>query len=275
MSRRDPETEPRAFLGAELQRGRIAAGFTSQEALAGRLGFDRSVIGKAETGERPPTPEVLAAWCAACNLDPDLFARMAALARNSDGPVPTWFEGWLEAERDARMLRLWAPLLIPGLLQTAEYARAVFAATGMGEDATEESVAVRLGRQAILDRPSPPQLVIVLDESVVRRLIGSPQIMADQLTLVAGLSERSDISVQVFPAETGASAGLGGMLEIASSEGGPETLLMAAAVEDITTESRSMLSRAASIFERVQADALPRTASRTLIREAAAKWEAP
>ena len=136
MTRRDPETEPRAFLGAELLRGRIAAGVTTQEALAGRLGFDRTVIGKAETGDRPPTPDVLAAWCHACHLDPDLFARMAALARNSDGPVPTWFEGWLEAERDAQMLRLWAPLPIPGLPQTAEYARAVFLATGKRRSAT-------------------------------------------------------------------------------------------------------------------------------------------
>jgi transcriptional regulator with XRE-family HTH domain len=272
MTRRDPETEPRAFLGAELQRGRIAAGFTSQEALAGRLGFDRSVVGKAETGERPPTPEVLAAWCHACALDPDLFARMAALARNSDGPVPTWFEGWLEAEHDARMLRLWAPLLIPGLLQTAEYVRAMFVAAGRSEDVTEKAVTVRLERQAILDRPSPPQLVVVLDESVLHRLIGSPPVMADQLAHVADQSERPDISVQVVPAATGGTAGLGGMFEMASSEGGPEVVLMATAIEDVTTESRSIVGRAAGTFVRIQADALPRAASRVLIREAAERW---
>jgi hypothetical protein len=217
---------------------------------------------------------VLAAWCAACNLDPDLFARMAALARNSDGPVPTWFEGWLEAERDARMLRLWAPLLIPGLLQTADYARAVFLATGMNEDASEEHVAVRLGRQAILDRPSPPQLVVVLDESVLQRLIGSPQVMADQLAHVADQSERPDISVQVVPAATGGNAGLGGLLELASSEGGPEIIVMGTAVDDVTTETRSLVGRAAGIFVRIQADALPRAASRALIREAAEQWKA-
>ena len=59
MARRDPDTDPRAFLGRELRRARVAAGFSSQEALAARLGFDRTVIAKAETGDRVPTDEVI------------------------------------------------------------------------------------------------------------------------------------------------------------------------------------------------------------------------
>jgi transcriptional regulator with XRE-family HTH domain len=273
MARRDPETEPRAFLGAELQRGRVAAGFISQDALAGQLGFDRSVIGKAETGERPPTPEVLAAWCEACRLDGDLFGRLAALARRADGPVPSWFESWLEAEGEAHMLRLWSPVLVPGLLQTAGYARALFLATGLDEDAAEEHVAVRLGRQVILDRARPPHVVAVLDESVLRRLIGSPQIMADQLAHVAELSERPGVSVQVIPSAAGASAGLSGAFDLASGDGAPEVLRMEA-VEDVATDSRLLVRKAASIFVRVQADALPRAASRALTREAAEQWKA-
>jgi hypothetical protein len=53
MARRDPETHPAAFLGDELRRARVAAGFSSQDALAARLGFDRTVVAKAETGQRP------------------------------------------------------------------------------------------------------------------------------------------------------------------------------------------------------------------------------
>jgi transcriptional regulator with XRE-family HTH domain len=126
MAKRDPETDPRARLGDELRRARAAAGFSSQEALAAKLGFDRTVIAKAETGDRPPTPEVLAAWCQACGIDAEFFERWAVVARRADGPVPTWFEDWLKAEGEAQSLRLWSPLLIPGLLQTAEYARALF-----------------------------------------------------------------------------------------------------------------------------------------------------
>jgi transcriptional regulator with XRE-family HTH domain len=273
VARRDPETEPRAFLGSELQRGRIAAGFSSQDALASKLGFDRSVIGKAETGERPPTPEVLAAWCEACRLDGDLLARLAALARRADGPVPSWFESWLEAEGEAHMLRLWSPVLVPGLLQTAGYARALFLATGLSEDAAGEHVLVRLGRQAIFDRAVPPHVVVVLDESVLHRLIGSPQVMADQLAHIAEMCERPWISVQMLPSATGASAGLSGGLDLASGDGAPEVLRMEA-VEDVITESRSLVRKAANIFVRVQADALPRAASRALILEAAEQWKA-
>ncbi len=125
----DPASNPAAFLGAELGRARVAAGFASQEALAVRLGYDRTVIAKAETGERPSTPEVADA------LESELFTggpsglvgRLAALARRADGPVPAWFEDWLEAEREALTLRYWQPIIVPGLFQTAEYARGVAA----------------------------------------------------------------------------------------------------------------------------------------------------
>jgi transcriptional regulator with XRE-family HTH domain len=270
----DPERNPAGFLGAELRRARVAAGYSSQEALAARLGYDRSVIAKAETGERPPSPEVADA------LEAELFpagpsgfvGRLAALARRAGGPVPSWFESWLEAERDAHMLRLWSPVLVPGLLQTAGYARALFLATGLDEDAALEHVAVRLDRQAILERPRPPHVVAVLDQSVLDRLIGSPQVMADQLMHIAELSERPDVSVQVIPGETGANAGLSGAFDLASSDGGPEVVRMEA-VEDVTVESRSLVRKAANIFVRVQADALPRAASRTLILEAAEQWK--
>lgn len=170
------------------------------------------------------------------------------------------------------MLRLWSPVLVPGLLQTPGYARALFLAAGFDEEAAQEHVSVRLGRQAILERPHPSHVVVVLDESVLHRLIGSPQVMADQLTHIAEVSERPDISVQVIPSDTGANAGLSGAFDLASGDGGPEVLRMEA-VEDVTAESRSLVRKAANIFVRVQADALPRAASRTLILEAAERWK--
>ena len=156
----DPDSNPAAFLGAELRRARVAAGFASQEALAARLGYDRSVIAKAETGERPPTPEVADA------LDAELFpgglagfvGRLAKLARRADGPVPAWFEDWLQAEREAVTLRYWQPIIIPGLFQTAEYARALLLAgqTGTSDEAIGALVAARMPRRAIFDKPDPP-----------------------------------------------------------------------------------------------------------------------
>jgi len=275
MARRDPETNPAAFLGGELRRARVTAGFSSQDALAAKLGFDRTVIAKAETGERPPTVDVLFAWCQACDLDDELFGRLAVLARRADGPVPTWFEDWLQAEGEAQSLRIWSPMLIPGLLQTAEYARALFLAaqSDTSDDVIDALVAARLERQAILDRADPPDLVVVLDEAVLHRLIGSPQVMHDALVRVAELSQRPYVVVQMVPASNGANAGLSGAFGIAAADGMPETLQMDG-VEDWTTEKRSLVRKAAVAFDRVRGDALPRDASRDLILKVAdEKWK--
>jgi transcriptional regulator with XRE-family HTH domain len=272
MATRDPETNPAAFLGAELRRARAAAGFSSQEALAAKLGFDRTVVAKAETGERPPTAEVLAAWCEACHLDDDLFARLAVLARRADGPVPTWFEDWLRAEGEAHTLRIWQPLIIPGLLQTAEYARALFLAAGADDTRADDLVAPRLERQLIIDCAEPPHIVAVLDESALRRLVGSPAIMYEQLTHLADSAGRPNVSVEVVPASTGANAGLSGGFQLASCDGAPDVLNMNG-VEDVTEERRALVRQATRIFDLVRADALPRAASRALILEAAEQWK--
>ena len=272
MARGDPETSAPAFLGDELRRARVAAGFSSQEALATRLGFDRTVVAKAETGDRPPTAEVLAAWCAACQVDADMFGRLAVLARRAEGPVPTWFEDWLRAEGEAHTLRIWQPLIIPGLVQTPEYARALFLAAGADETRADELVALRMERQSVLDRPEPPHLVTVLDESALRRLVGSPPVMYEQLIHLASMAERPGVSVEIVPASTGANAGLSGGFQLASCDGAPDVLYMNG-VEDVTEERRSLVRHAIRIFDLVRADALPRTASRALILEAAEQWK--
>jgi ribosome-binding protein aMBF1 (putative translation factor) len=95
----DPQTNAAAFLGAELRRARPAAGITSQDKLAQMLGYDRSVIAKAETGERPPSEDVMKALVKALGLD-QVVTRLASLARQSTG-IPAWFLDWVGIERDA------------------------------------------------------------------------------------------------------------------------------------------------------------------------------
>jgi transcriptional regulator with XRE-family HTH domain len=274
MAARDPETNPAVFFGKELQRARIAAGFKSQDALAVRLGFDRTVITKAESGARPPSDDVLAAWCEACELDADLFSRLVLLARSGDGPIPKWFETWLDVERDAASLWIWSLAVVTGLLQTADYARALLLAeqTDVSDDKIDALVTARLDRQVILDSADPPHIVIVLDEAVLHRLIGSPQVMHDQLMHVADLSERPTIVVQVIPSSIGANAGFGGGFAIARTEGAPDVLLMEG-IEDQTTERRALVRKAEAVFDRLRGDALTRIQSRELIRKAAQEWK--
>jgi transcriptional regulator with XRE-family HTH domain len=219
-------------LGAELRRARLAAGFSGQDALAAQLAFDRSVIAKAETGDRPPSADVLAAWCSVTGLDAEHYGRLALLARRADGAVPTWFEGWLEAEREAHTLRVWSPLLVPGLLQTPGYARTLFLAAQFTDDEADELTDTRLARQAILERPDPPQVTLVLDETVLHRQIGSSvtmaeqlEHMAEQLEHIAGAAEIRNVNIHVLPASD-ANAGLSGSFSIAGADSLPETLLM-------------------------------------------------
>ena len=272
--KRDPKTNPKALLGKRLRMGRISAGFASQEALAARLGFDRSVIAKAETGDRPPTPEVLSAWCEACALDLDLYEDLAELARSSDGPVPTWFESWLEAERDALMLRYWSPIIVPAIFETAQYRHAVIMAGGSDPERADELVAATIERQRALSRPDPPEVVAVLHESVLRRLIGSPEVMHDQMTHLADMASRPNISVHVVPSSVGAHAGLSGDISLASGDGTPDVLHTDAVPEGHTTETRSLVRRAAVTFERIRRDALPCAQSGDLIlRTADEVWK--
>lgn len=160
---------------------------------------------------------------------------------------------------------------MPGLLQTAEYARALFLAAGADEEPAEQMVVARLDRHAILDRPDPPHIVVVLDEAVLHRLIGTPAVMADQLAHLASMSERLHVSVHVLPV-TGANAGLSGAFDLASVDGTPDTLRMEG-VEDQTTENRALVRKAAILFDLVRRDALPRVPSRALILEAAEQWK--
>lgn len=271
MARRDPETDPRAFLGAELTRARKAAGFSSQDALAAKLGFDRTVIAKAETGDRPPTDDVLDAWADACDLDRELFGRWAVFARRTDGPVPSWFESWLAAEETAAMLKYWSPIIMTPIFQTADYARALLLAaqTDTSDEAIDALVAAKLARATILDRADPPDVVALIDEHVLNRLIGSAEVMHDQLVHVADLAERSYICVQVVPAIVGATAGLGGDINLASSDGMPDVLHTDAVPEGHTAETRSVVRKATVAFERIRGYALPRAESRDLIMKVA------
>ena len=149
----DPSAGPLQFFGAELRRARTAAGL-SQDQLGQRLGYSGAQVGKVETGERAPAQDFAEACDQAFPDAGGLFGRIYQLARRWDGGYPSWFAEWIDSERRATSLRWWEPLLIPGLLQTADYARAILAADPeTAEDQLDELVAARLERQAILDRP--------------------------------------------------------------------------------------------------------------------------
>jgi transcriptional regulator with XRE-family HTH domain len=266
----DATRSPTAFFGAELRRARLAAALT-QDQLGRELSFSGDLVGKVETAERGPTPD-FAAGCDRVFPQLDgLFSRLVSLARRWDGPYPQWFHDWLEAEQEATSLRWWEPMLVPGLLQTPGYARALFQAwqSGSSDDELDELVSGRIERQNILDRQKPPELWAVIDEAVLHRLIGSPKITYDQLLHLADASCRPSITVQVVPAEVGAHAGLLGAFIIAGFDGSPSILYAETAVEAQTIERSALVSKASLAFDRLRSEALPRGASRDLIGKVA------
>jgi transcriptional regulator with XRE-family HTH domain len=266
----DPSAGPLDFFGAELRRWRTAAAL-SQEQLGQRVGYTGSQVGKVETGERAPSPDFARRCDQALTDAGGLFARLYALARRWDGGYPSWFAGWIQAERRATSLCWWEPLIVPGLLQTADYARALFVAwrSAGGDDELDELVGARIERQSVLEPPKPAELWVILDEAVLHRCIGSRKIMYDQLAQLARMSDRANITIQVVPAGVGAHVGLLGAFAIASAGGAPATVYMESPDQGQTTELPSVVAKVSKTFDMLRAEALPRGASRDLIRKVA------
>jgi transcriptional regulator with XRE-family HTH domain len=261
----DPSAGPLNFFGAELRRARAAAGL-SQEQLGQRVGYSAAQVGKVETGDRAPSLDFAQGCDQALPAAGGLFARIYALARRWDGGHPSWFTQWIEAEQRATSLCSWEPLIVPGLLQTPDYARAILAADpDTTEDELEELVSARMARQAIFDRARPPALWAVIDEAVLHRLIGSRKIMYDQLLHLADTSCHPSITIQIVPSGIGAHAGLLGGFAIASVGTAPGTVYMESPDQGQTTEKPSVAGKLSLTFGTLRADALPRGASRDLI----------
>jgi transcriptional regulator with XRE-family HTH domain len=276
MTRRNPETNAAAFLGDELRRARLASGFSSQEALAAKLGFDRTVVAKAETGERPPTIDVLATWCQACGLDYALFTRLGILARRAEGPLPEWFQDWVaNGEQAAVRLRWFEPLVVPGLLQTAEYARALLAGRiGNHVADVDERVTARIDRQAVITRDGDPaELLAVIDDGVLRRAVGGAKVMAEQIGQLIVAAGWPNVVLQVIPADTAVHDGLnGGGFAIADFEDGPGMGYLETPLRGQPVTGHKEVTALAIAFDRLRAEALPRGASLALLEEAAETW---
>ena len=170
------------------------------------------------------------------------------------------------------------PLLIPGLLQTEGYIRAVHEAWRPvdGNVKIDAEVAARLERQTILDRELPPSLGVVIDESVLYRPIGGPAVMRDQLAHLLDMSERPRVSVQVVPTDTGAHVGLqGGFAILPFSGNAPGMVYFESPDRGETTQDAKRLARVTVTYDTLRDNALSARASRDLIRKVAHETWSP
>ncbi|MDT0572185.1 helix-turn-helix transcriptional regulator [Streptomyces sp. DSM 3412] len=208
----DPSSSPRALLGAELRHARERAGL-SQEDLGQRLFVSGSFVGQLEAAVRRMQPEIARLIDVALDTG-DFFLRNCQATAKSK--YPEHFAEAADAEAEATEIREYAPLLIPGLLQTAEYARAVFRAyqPTAPQRVVDDLVTARMERVRILDDPADPLLWVVLDEAALRRTTGGPKVMTEALRHIAGMIHQSRAIVQVLPFDSGAHASMEGSIKL-------------------------------------------------------------
>lgn len=268
-----PDTSTSAALGQQLRFSRVSAGFGTQYALADKLRCHPTIVTKAETGSQIPAEHVYRAWIAECGINGQLRAAIDALwilARNQVDPGHARAVPYYETEATAHTLRYWAPLLIPGSVQTEDYARSVFSAWRHPPDIVEESVKLRMDRQSVLGDDGP-SVTLVLWEPVLRHLVGSPHVMHGQIGKLIRLFEHRRINVHVLPSSIGENMGMGGAINLATTDD-DEVLIIEGFSEDFVTSEPARVRAAATTFDGVRADALNRADSLDVLTEAMERW---
>jgi transcriptional regulator with XRE-family HTH domain len=271
---RDPESDPIAALGEELERLRLAAGISTQDALARKVNFGREAITKVESGAEVPSDNLYQKWLEACRASDEtrrFLDRMLADARRARSRLPQSIETWIGNEAKAVFLRLWGLLIIPAQLQTREYAHAMLLTTGKGEDWAAEQAGIRIGRQGTLDDPDPAHVTAVIHQHALHNLVGTPEVMIAQLEHLLDLSRQYNVHIQVVR-DTGYFVGTDGAFEIASGDEIPDTLLMLNMREQ-ATEDRALARTALAVFDEIRSYALSAEDSRALISEAIERWK--
>jgi transcriptional regulator with XRE-family HTH domain len=266
---------PAQVFGAMLKSFRTQSGLSSDQ-LGSRIHMSGSQIRKVEEGSRTLSRGLVEA----CEDIPELGCGGALirlygiLEGRLKRPYPGWFAEWPEHEAAAKRLRSFELVVVPGLLQTEDYARAILG-TGVDLTADElaEAVAARMDRQAILERDSPPELWVIMDETVLRRTVGSAATMRKQFEHLADAARRPRIVVQVIPLDGGAHQGLnGGAFVIADFEDAATLAYQDTAVAGQIVADASEAEALTVAWDTLRLEALPRAASLSLIEEVARSW---
>jgi transcriptional regulator with XRE-family HTH domain len=252
----------------EMLRLAMSQAGQTMESLAGRVGVDPKTVSRWVNTGRVPHPRTRMRVAAvlrreAAELWPEPF-------RRRDMP---WFRPWVGLERDATSLRSYEPLLVPGLLQTEAYARAVLRVGGLLSEVEVEQLLVgRMARQEILSGDRPPQLVAVFDEMALRRLVGDRAVMAAQCDHLVAVADSEYVRIRVIPADGPCHAGLAGAFVIARLSDGTQAAHVDGQLRGHTVDESVDLAGLDRRWEAVTGEALSRRQSTELIREVARAW---
>lgn len=261
---------PLGALGLALRQYREAFGYT-QDQLAEIVSYSHSQIGQVERAGRRPTRGLIERCDQALGAEGELLKLFDAMESES---APGWFRTWMDVEQAAESIKSWEPLVIPGLLQTEEYARAaILGEPGITKAQVDRAVEARMARQEVFRRDSPTMFWSVLDECALIRPVGGRGVLRRQLTHLLGALEFPNISVQVSPLELGSTTGMLGGFALALLPRARETVYLESAGTAGQVTDQPDIVRLTSIrYEAIRADAASRRDTRRLIEEKIQKW---
>ncbi len=262
-------TVRRRRLAAELRRLREAARMTCED-VAEHLECSASKISRVETGRVSVSPRDVRDMLEFYGADPRQCDSLVQLARDSrqkgwwhaySDTMQPWFATYVGLEAAASEIRNFEVDLIPGLLQTADYARAVIRSGSVSavDEEIERGVALRMERQPLLTRDGPPQLWAVIDEAALRRRVGGDGVMCHQLDHLLEHSSLPNVTIQVLPFGAGAHPAMGNPFAILGfpERADPDVVYVADLTSCLYVENIEEVDRHNLIFNHLRAAALP------------------
>jgi transcriptional regulator with XRE-family HTH domain len=218
----------RRALGRRLTRLRVATGKSRREVAEAKLGISEPTLHRIETGKVPVTVANVRALCWLYGVDESVANALSDLALgtsqeewwDANPAIPDWFKLYVGLEASATAISTYEGEVVPGELQTEQYARAIYGAEQSVEsDATERHVKLRMQRQAALAARYPkPRLVTVLGEGVVTRQVGGPGVLAAQVEHLCEFAKQEHVQILVLPWSAGAHAAMAGAFRIMDFE---------------------------------------------------------
>ena len=270
-------TVRRRRLGAELRRLRLNSGLKSTE-VAERLMVSQPKISHLENGNRAISSRDVRDLCRLYGVrDQQVIDALMQMARESGhqgwwhayGDIPQ--SVYIALETDAASLHAYEPMVIPGLLQTPAYAHAVIEETIplLTAEQAATRLKVRLRRQHRIYNPgSPLRLWAVLDEAVLHRVVGSPDIMREQLEHLNALGAEPHITVQILPYTVGAHPGLSGQFSLLKFADTPDAVVyLERFTSDLYLDKPSDVQHYSVMHDHLQAQALDTAGTRDFITD--------
>ncbi|GAQ54137.1 helix-turn-helix domain-containing protein [Streptomyces acidiscabies] len=260
-----PFLSARHYFGAEMRKDRELAGLSLVQ-LAGIVASSKSTLARVETAELMPPPDLPAHLDAAFGTG-DKYSTLYQLARRE--AHPDQYQRFMDFEARADVIENYELQIIPGLMQTREYAHGLLRVQeDLASEQIEERVTGRLSRQDRLRTPQRPLRWAIIDESILRRQVGTPECMRNQLAHLLEQVDTSDSKVQVLPFSSGPHSLMGGSLTLLTLPNG-STMAYEEGIEvGHLYEDQDSVKKWRRQYEVLRANALPMAASAELIQQA-------